>query len=57
LATGISPRGCINVEIKDKVVDVEFYSDTNTIVDGFSITKDHFSKDTEFYRIDDEYTK
>lgn len=49
--------GCINVEIKGKVIDVEFYSDTNNTIDEFSITKDHYSKDTDFYRIDDESTK
>ena len=31
--------GCINVEIKGKSMNVEYYSDTNNAIDKFSITK------------------
>lgn len=31
--------GCINVEIKGKSMNVEYYSDTNNTIDKFSITK------------------
>ena len=31
--------GCVNVEIKGKSMNVEYYSDTNNTIDKFSITK------------------
>jgi len=52
--------GCINVEIKGKAMNVEYYSDTNNTIDKFLITKnEHDSKGvdakTEMQRI--EYYK
>jgi hypothetical protein len=39
LASTYEGYGCINVEIKGKSMNVEYYSDTNNTIDKFSITK------------------
>jgi predicted phosphodiesterase len=39
LASTYEGFGCINVEIKGKVMNVEYYSDTNNMIDKFLITK------------------
>ncbi|MGB5091589.1 MAG: metallophosphoesterase [Nitrososphaeraceae archaeon] len=49
--------GCINVEIKGKSMNVEYYSDTNNTIDKFSITKNQQNSKstdlkTETQRID-----
>jgi hypothetical protein len=49
--------GCINVEIKGKFMNVEYYSDTNNTIDKFSITKNQQNSkstdlNTETQRID-----
>ena len=39
LASTYEGYGCINVEIKGKSMNVEYYSDSNNPIDKFSITK------------------
>ena len=39
LASSYGGFGCMNVEIKDKSMTVEYYSDTNDTIDKFMITK------------------
>jgi hypothetical protein len=52
--------GCINVDIKGKSMNVEYYSDTNNTIDKFSISKNQHNSNradlkTEIQRI--EYYK
>jgi hypothetical protein len=39
LASTNERYGCINVNIKGKAMNVEYYSDTNNTIDKFLITK------------------
>jgi predicted phosphodiesterase len=62
LASTYEGYGCINVEIKGKSMNVEYYSDTNNAIDKFSITKNENNPKsgdlkTETQRIDYESPK
>ena len=47
LASSYGGFGCMNVEVKNKSMTVEYYSDTNDIVDKFIITKKSHSSNLD----------
>jgi len=47
LANSYGGFGCMNVEVKNKSMTVEYYSDTNDIVDKFIITKKSHSSNLD----------